>query len=279
MPQLSLSTAQPDTRSAAIHLKALQAPVAATRPALTTTGILRSSRVIDGSLAMPHERKSSGNKGTRKRVDPSVALDVCVPNDTVVGRFHTGRRTDNRPESLPNWRVSSTTPETAAAVSQLLGGTQADDWAQGVVTGSPAVRIVLDGAGSVVTEMRLWGPKGLVHHCDGALFLSPAEVRGAPCGCPSSSEERAALAKMLKAPQPETTVTFRLAGHYGLGRFEFSSPSRMLADETPEIRAQLAGFVGEALCELALELVTVTVAGNVELSFRKPTLKVIGPWS
>ena len=147
------------------------------------------------------------------------------------------------------------------------------------MTGSPAVRVVLDGARSVSIEMRLWGPKGLVHHCDGALLLSPAEVRGAPCGCPGSSEERVALAKVLQAPQPETTVTFRLAEHYGLGRFEFSSPSRMLADEACEVRAQLSGIAGEALCELALELVTVTVAGGIEVSFRKPTLKVIGPWN
>ncbi|MFJ5882933.1 hypothetical protein [Kitasatospora cineracea] len=195
-----------------------------------------------------------------------------------MGRFHAGRRIGNRPESLPNWRVSTTTPEIAAAVSHLLGGTSADDCVDEVVTGSPAVRIVLDGACSVTTEMRLWGPKGVVHHCDGALFLSPAKVRGNPCGCPASSEERAALAKALKAPQPTTTVTFRLAERYGLGRFEFSSPSRMLADEACEIRARLSALTGEVLCELALELVTVTVAGGAEVSFRKPTLKIIKPW-
>ncbi|MEU9129236.1 hypothetical protein AB0D08_14215 [Kitasatospora sp. NPDC048540] len=279
MPQLSLSTAQPNARCATTRLKALQAPAAAARPALATTSILRASHVIDGSLAALHERGSAGGKGARKLADPSAVLAVRAPNDAVVGRFHTGRRTDNRPESLPNWRVSTVTPDTGVAVARLLGGAPADDWAQGVVTGSPAVRIVLDGARSVSTEMRLWGPKGLVHHCDGALFLSPTEVRGAPCGCPDSSEERVALAKMLQAPQPETAVTFRLAEDYGLGRFQFSSPSRMIADEAGEIRAQLSGITGEALCELALELVTVTVAGGVEVSFRRPTLKVIGPWS
>ncbi|MER5638328.1 hypothetical protein ABT095_15370 [Kitasatospora sp. NPDC002227] len=271
MPQLSLSAAQPDARSAATCLKALQFPATAARPALATTNFPRSSRVIDGSLAALRDREPAG--------DPSVGLAVCTPNDAVVGRFHTGRRIDNRPESLPNWRVSTTTPETAAAISQLLGGTTADDWAQGVVTGSPAVRVVLDGVDSVTTELRLWGPQGLVHHCDGALFLSPTEVQGTPCGCPESSEERAALAKKLRAPQPATTVVFRLAGRYDLGRFEFSSPSRILADAAVTTRAQLAGIAGEALCELALELVTVTVGGGVEVSYRKPTLTVLGPWS
>ncbi|MFJ9775596.1 hypothetical protein ACIRVF_30855 [Kitasatospora sp. NPDC101157] len=279
MPQLSLRAAQPDACSAATYLKAIQAPATAARSALATTSFPRSSRAIDGSLTALRERESADGKDKRKRVDPSVALAVFAPSDAVVGRFHTGRRIDNRPESLPNWRVSATTSETAAAISQLLGGATADDWTQGVVTGSPAVRVVLDGADSVTTELRLWGPKGLVHHCDGVLFLSPTEVQGTPCGCPESSEERAALAKKLRAPQPATTVVFRLAGRYDLGRFEFSSPSRLLADAAVKTRTQLAGIAGEALCELALELVTVTVGGGVEVSYRKPTLTVLGPWS
>jgi hypothetical protein len=298
MPQQTLGAVQPATRSATNRLKAQQTS-AATRPVLPRAARLRPSRIVGGSgltEALPTCRvaitepqhwsarrlgglESTSAGDTRDQADRSVAPATPTPDSPVVGRFHTGRRIDNRPESLPNWLVSTTTPETAAAVSQLLGGTPVDDWAQGVVTGSPAVRVILDGARSVATEMRLWGPKGLVHHCDGALFLSPTEVQGDPCGCPSSSEERAALARMLKAPQPTTTVTFRLAEHYDLGRFEFSSPSRLLADEAGDIRAQLSGIAGEALCELALELVTVTVAGGVEVSFRRPTLKVIGAWS
>lgn len=213
---------------------------------------------------------------------PTVGTDDqrAAPDAPPAGRFHMGRRIDNRPESLPHWRVTSPNMETATAVAQLLGGSAIpNDKAVEVLTTAPVVRIVLDGVRSVTTEMRLWGPKGLVHHCDGTLFLSPTDARGNPCGCPSSSEERAKLAKMLKAPQPETTVNFRLAEYYDLGRFGFSSPSRLLADEAPEIRAQLAAITGEALCELALELVTVTVAGGAEVSFRRPTLKVIGPWS
>ncbi|MFF2657671.1 hypothetical protein ACFVUH_09950 [Kitasatospora sp. NPDC058032] len=197
-----------------------------------------------------------------------------------VGQFHSGRRVDNRPESLPCWRVSVPTVDTAAGVAQSLGGSAVPSGENvDVLTTSPTVRIVLDGSRCVVTEMHLWGPRGLVHHCDGVLFLSPTEVRGNPCGCPTSSPERAMLAKKLQAPQPKTTVTFRLADHYGLGRFEFSSPSRMLADESSEIRSQLSRITGEALCELALELVTITVSSGVDVSFRRPALKVIGPWS
>ncbi|GAA1992003.1 hypothetical protein [Kitasatospora viridis] len=197
-----------------------------------------------------------------------------------VGRFHAGRRVDNRPESLPQWRVSSTSSEVAIAVGRLLGGTAAvGDQTAEVLTTSHVVRVILDGPHSISTEMRLWGPKGVLHHCDGARFLTPAKVQGTPCGCPDSAKERVALAKVLRAPQPETTVTFRLADHYSLGWFEFSSPSRMLADEAGDIRTKLSSVVGEALCELSLDLVTVTVAGSADVSFRRPRLNVIGPWS
>ena len=181
---------------------------------------------------------------------------------------------------LYEWRVSDLTAESAATVAQLLGGTPVPgDRDVEVLTSSSRVRIVLEGAQSVATEMRLWGPQGLVHHCDGILFLSPSAVEGTPCGCPKSSDERALLAKKLQAPNPVTSVSFRLAECYGIGRFEFSSPSRILADAAPEIRNQLSRISGEALCELALELVTVAVSGGVEVSYRMPTLSVLGPWS
>ncbi|MFI1865688.1 hypothetical protein [Streptomyces jumonjinensis] len=54
------------------------------------------------------------------------------------------------------------------------------------------------------------------------------------------------------------------------------SPSRLLADDAPEIRSQLSSITGEALGGLSLDL--VTVSGGVEVSFRKPSLKIIGPW-
>ncbi|GAA3056355.1 hypothetical protein GCM10020229_80150 [Kitasatospora albolonga] len=196
----------------------------------------------------------------------------------VAGRFHSGRRVGNCPESLATWRVCGTSGEMTSAVAGLLGGVpQTTGDGTEVVTSSASVRVVLAGAPAVATELRLWGTKGLEHHCDGVLFLSPASRRGTPCGCPASPAGRAELARSLRAPQPDTTVTFRLADAYGLGEFVFSSPSQLLADDTPGIRERLGEIGGETLAELAIELVTVAL-GGVEVSFRKTTLTVIGPW-
>ncbi|BAJ29919.1 MULTISPECIES: hypothetical protein [Kitasatospora] len=197
------------------------------------------------------------------------------PTAPTTGRFYTGRRKENRPESLPSWRLSDTTAETASAVALVLGGLPTlDDGQADLVTRSAVLPVVLDSPAAVSTELRLWGPKGLVHHCDGTLFLSPSDLRGMPCGCPVSAGERSALAKRLQAPQPETTVSFRLAGHPELGRFEFRSPSRLFADSAAEVRSRLVGATGDTICRLALELVTVLVSGGAELSFRAPRLAI-----
>ncbi|MEV7777723.1 hypothetical protein [Kitasatospora sp. NPDC088351] len=207
------------------------------------------------------------------------AREQCaVATPPPAGQFHTGRRVGNRPESLPNWRLTDTTEEIAEAVARAFGGVPMTDGALAdLITTSPVLPIVLDSADSVTTQFRLWGPKGLIHHCDGERFLSPSDRHGTVCGCPTAPDERAALAKALQAPQPDTTVSFRLAGHRYLGRFEFRSPSRLFADSAAEVRAQLAEAVGETRCELALELITVPATGGIELSFRTPRLTVVRP--
>ncbi len=203
-------------------------------------------------------------------------------NDTV-GRFRTGRQVGNRPESLSTFRITTGDPEVADAVSKLFGGTPAEWETSGedfneVITETDKVLVVIDGPSALKVDMRLYGRAGLIHHCDGVESLLD-EDKGKPCGCPALMEDRKAFAKSGRGPSPYTFLTFRLADDYGLGKFRFQSTSWKLAEVVDQYEAALASVKGEALAELSLELVEYTTKSGRDVSYRKPALKVIKPWS
>ncbi|WP_030855290.1 hypothetical protein [Streptomyces sp. NRRL S-475] len=66
---------------------------------------------------------------------------------------------------------------------------------------------------------------------------------------------------------------------YGLGKFRFQSTSWKLAEVVDQYENALAAVKGEALAELSLELVEYTTKSGRDVSYRKPALKVIKPWS
>lgn len=200
------------------------------------------------------------------------------------GQFRSGRLTGTRPESLACWRVTTVDAGTAQTVAQLLGGQpEASQEARPnhfeVMTDQPTVHIVVDGADAITTDMKLWGREGIVHHCSGGVFLSPRATKGRPCGCPILMSEHLASAKSGDLPQPDTTLTFRLAHSYDLGLFHFQSPSGHLAKSTGHIRNGLSAAKGESLCELAIELVKFTARDGSPMSYRKPVIRLIRPWN
>ncbi|MEW1550964.1 recombination directionality factor [Streptomyces tsukubensis] len=204
-------------------------------------------------------------------------------NDTV-GRFRTGRQINNRPESLATFRVTTGDPEVADAVSKLFGGSPAEWETSGedfteVITDRDKVLIVIDGASSLKFDMRLYGRTGLIHHCDGVDSLLN-EDKGQPCGCPTLLEDRKAFAKSGRGPQPYTFINgFRIADDYGLGKFRLQTTSWTILPYLDQYWADLGNIDGEALAELSLELVEYTTKTGRDVSYRRPALKIIKPWS
>ncbi|CAM5363084.1 hypothetical protein GCM10010329_85020 [Streptomyces spiroverticillatus] len=215
--------------------------------------------------------------------DPDAMPRGTFSDDTV-GRFHSGRQVNGIPESLATWRVSTGDPDVAAVVAQLLGGQpeETDSTSENfieILTGAERVKIVLADASAVTSDMKLWNGSALIHHCDGVEYLSPDEDRGKACGCPALMEDRKAAAKSKRGPSPSISVTFRLADSYDLGLFRFQTGSWKLAEVLHEIENALDRVGGEALAELSLELVEYTTKKGRDVSYRKPTIRVLKSWS
>ncbi|MFF2406705.1 hypothetical protein [Streptomyces sp. NPDC058092] len=206
-------------------------------------------------------------------------------SDDTVGRFHSGRAVDGVPEALSEWRISTGDPEVAKAVAQLFGGQPIENEEStsenyiDVFTDRETVLVVLDGPKSIYSDLKLWNRNKLVHHCDGVSYLSPDEKKGRACGCPELFAERKQAAKDFMGPSPSITVSFRLAEDYELGKFKFQSGSWTMAQVLHEYENALAMVKGEALAELALELVEFTIKKGPNkgrnVSYYKPTIKVL----
>lgn len=204
--------------------------------------------------------------------------------ETHVGRFRSGRMVGNMPESLPTWRVTTSEVEAAEKVAELFGGKPAEWETSGedfneVITETDKVLVVIDGPGALNADMRLYGRSGLIHHCDGVEFLSPAEDAGQPCGCPPLMEDRKAHARSGRGPAPHTSLVFRLADDYHLGTFSFQSSSWKLAEVVHEIDEALSRYKGEVLASLSLELVEFTTKTGRDVSYRKPVVTILKPWA
>ncbi|GAA0342311.1 hypothetical protein [Streptomyces blastmyceticus] len=203
--------------------------------------------------------------------------------DDLAGHLRSGHIVDNLPVSLPSWCVTTSEPDIAKAVSRLMGGqperrrTDGGDCLE-ILTDTDKVMIVVDTPTAVSSEMRLWKSSQLVHHCDGAEFLSPTDRRGTPCGCPPTFAERKAAAMEFRGPQPNSAITFRLADDAALGFFFYRSTSWKLAESIQSVTAAIERIGRRALAELGMELVTCTTRSGTRVSYRKPVIKVLGPW-
>ena len=94
--------------------------------------------------------------------------------DEYVGWFRSGRLAYNRPESLSSWRVITGCSEVASKVAKYLGGQPQGDLGEDcveVLTETSRVPIFLAGSCAIRLEMKQWGVKEIVHHCD-AIPLS-----------------------------------------------------------------------------------------------------------
>ncbi|WP_021591257.1 hypothetical protein [Actinomadura welshii] len=205
----------------------------------------------------------------------------------IVGRFRAGRMMGRTPVALDTWRVTTGDRAVAAAVTAALGGsveewdTQGEDNLE-VLTDADSVRVVVTGADAIESDLKLWGIGGvIIHHCDGAEFLTD-DRKGEPCGCPELLADRKEEAKAGRGPKPDTSITFRLLDVPCLGRFQMRSGSWDLLRVLHEYVSDLDGVGGPAMCALTLETVTFVPKGGPMggkiVSYKKPTLKVDGPY-
>ncbi|EYT79883.1 hypothetical protein CF54_28700 [Streptomyces sp. Tu 6176] len=198
-----------------------------------------------------------------------------------VGRFHSGRVAEGRPQALDAWRVTTDDAEAAARVAGLLGGRPqpnegGEALAHEVLTKAETVRVLLEGPDAVASHMVLRGSKGIVHRCDGLEFLSPEEKKGRPCGCPPLLADRKLAAREGRGPSPSISLTFRIAAEPSLGEFRFMSGSWQLAVQLADLTDALERVDGPAVCDLTLELVVLTTRAGRGVCYRKPVVTVLG---
>ncbi|MEV7925296.1 hypothetical protein [Kitasatospora sp. NPDC088779] len=210
------------------------------------------------------------------KVRPQFADDLAY-------RLRAGKTVNDRPVSLPTWRITTGDPAVAEAISKLLGGA-VEPWATTkedsleVITEVDSLRLVIDGADAVESSLVQFGRSGPpIHVCDGVEFLEPPEDAGRPCGCPALLSERKAQSKTGRGPSPLIKVTFRLADSPDLGKGQLTSSSWELLKVLHELENALDKVDGPALVQLSLELVQFTTQTGVDVSFRKPVFKVLGP--
>ncbi|MDF9814507.1 hypothetical protein [Streptomyces sp. SPB162] len=204
--------------------------------------------------------------------------------EEVIGDCDFGRVVDGKLLAQPVWRLLTMSPQAAEGVASVLGVEPQRRLATSreqleVVSEESSLRVLIKDPDRLTAQMKLWDSRGLAHHCDGSLFLSPEADAGHPCGCPPTMAERRARARRGQGPQPVTTLLFLLAGCPDVGSFRFRSSSWRFAETVEEIRTQLAAVGDPALCDLAIRTVEFTTQNGRCVSYHKPDLKVLGPWA
>ncbi|MFE7273729.1 hypothetical protein [Streptomyces sp. NPDC057623] len=184
-----------------------------------------------------------------------------MPPKDYVGVILFGRRKGNRPEPLDRWRLAS---EDKTVRDRLEG-----------VLNSGRFRVLLDSADSVQLEMVQWDQSGVIHHCDGAVILSPAERIGTPCGCPLEIEKRKNCAANGLGPQPGVRVEFRIADCPEVGTFAFRSSSWAFFGAAVALKNELAGRGGRVLCNLFIEAVELRSTGGAFLTHFQPLIAAV----
>ncbi|WP_411574094.1 hypothetical protein [Streptomyces fradiae] len=198
-----------------------------------------------------------------------------------MGDIDFGRAVGSKLLSQPVWCLLTPSKRVAQNVSRVLDAPirsalvhETEQFE--VVSKEPGILITVEGPESMTTQMKLWDSRGLVHHCDGRAFLSPASRAGHSCGCPPDMAERKERARLGQGPQPITTLLFRLADSPCADLFRFRSSSWRYAEAVEEVRAQLTSVRGPALCELAVQTVPFTTRNGRLVCYHKPVTRVLG---
>ncbi|WP_374704556.1 hypothetical protein [Streptomyces sp. NL15-2K] len=202
--------------------------------------------------------------------------------DEWAGHFHSGRSGGRRPEGLKCWRVTSERAEVVECLREAFGGEirecrTGDSFTLDLLTCAERVNVILTDEGSIRTEMVMWGPSGIRHHCDGVRFLSPDEKRGTRCGCPAGMADRRNRAMAGRGPQVSAEISFRVARFPDLGEFRFRSSSWRLMEAANSVRARFPVEGSEIICDLALEPAAFALHSGLTVIAVAPSIKVPVP--
>ena len=198
---------------------------------------------------------------------------------STVGTFHATCPSHDRPRALDTWLITTDHADLATALTEHLGGQITTEPTAGrleVQTAARAVPIVVHGPGDLTTDLRQSGPRGLVHHCDGTHFLTPADRHGRPCGCPSSLAARKLRAHSGTGPAPYTLLRFYLADYVYLGVFRFTSASWHLAGAIPPLKARLTAD-GPSSGRLLIEKSEFSTPSGLRLPIHSPAITLGNP--
>lgn len=199
-------------------------------------------------------------------------------DDGSIGKIHSGKMNGKKPVSLDHWEFSTGDLTVAQALAELFNApvvdtqSEAENYLRVEDTGTDSIEVILSGPGAIQSDMKMWVNSKLAHHCDGVEYLSPDEDAGTPCGCPALFADRKAAHKAGRGPAPSIKILFRLAQDPELGVFSFSTGSWTLAEVLYQYEDALSAVGGEAVADLALELVEYTTKQGRDVSYRKPVL-------
>lgn len=219
--------------------------------------------------------------------NPDTDGDGGSQVDDIVGRFRAGYQASNRPVALSEWRVTTSDPDVAERLVDVLDASEGfDEWdtqtdeVYQVFGGRQSVDILLDGPGSVRSSMVLWGRKGKIRECDGVYLLEDGKPTDEPCpSCSTlnSTAELKAAANKGTGCEPSLQAYFRLAEAPELGKFKFFSSAWTARDIFNKAEEKLAKIDGPAKGKLELELVEWTDKTTGEYrSYTRPKLTVAG---
>lgn len=233
--------------------------------------------------AATHDR-TRPHTARHQRIGTPRACAVSGAAEPVIGDCDFGRILDGKLLAQPVWRLLTMSPQAAKSVASVLGTEPQQRLATSpeqleVVAEKASLRVLIEDPGRLTAQMKLWDSRGLAHHCDGRVFLSPEADAGHPCACPPTMVERRARARRGQGPQPVTTLLFRLAECPDVGSFRFRSSSWRFAETVEGIRTQLATVGDPALCELALQSVEFATQNSRRVCYHKPVVRVLGSWA
>ncbi|MFD4560180.1 hypothetical protein ACFWP5_38690 [Streptomyces sp. NPDC058469] len=198
--------------------------------------------------------------------------------DDCAGWFHFGIRHKKLPETSQFWRINAERADVVDDLRGIFGGKVQDTDSDGfsraeLLTDVSGVQIQVNRPEEIAMEMILWGRGGVQHHCDGENFLSPVEMLGRSCGCPSHMEERKANARNGVGPQPSTSIYFRLNKCPELGIFGFHSNSWDMAESAREARCGLMKESNGKVFELRLEPVQFQAHSGLVVTYISPVVR------
>lgn len=216
------------------------------------------------------------------QTDPDAAPKERTSSD-IVGRFRAGQQINGKPHALQEWRVTTSDPDVADRIAELLGGTP-EDWetksAQNieVLTSAHEVRIILEAPRGVHTDLGVKGGDGkLIRRCDGVTQLGCSDddpAKGKDCQCPEDYQGRKAAADKGWGCSPNIAIYFVLEEDSGLGKFAFYSQSWNFAKELVAVEEELESLTGPIAATFGLEVISFTAKDGTPIRYTKPYLKL-----